>query len=316
MRNLLLALCVLGLVWSSGAAAQSCSATASQVNFGSVSPISGAATSATGSVSVTCTWPPVSLTPNVLVCLNLNGTSPRSLAHGTDALQYDLYQNAAHTLAWGSSIAGTSPISLTLTKPALGTSATQVLTVFGQVAGNQPTVPTSANSSTLYTQDFSGTQTSVNYAYYLLGPPNCAALPPNGTFPFRVAATVVNNCNISATNLGFAPVGILGAALNASASIVAQCTNGDAYRIALSGGASGNVAARQMHRAGGGAVNYQLYLDAAHSAAWGDGSAGTAMATGLGSGLPQAIAVYGQVPQQATPAPGSYSDTITVTISF
>ena len=40
------------------------------------------------------------------------------------------------------------------------------------------------------------------------------------------------------------------------------------------------------------------------------------MATGSGSGNQQVITVYGQVPAQSTPAPGSYSDTITATISF
>jgi spore coat protein U-like protein len=72
-----------------------------------------------------------------------------------------------------------------------------------------------------------------------------------------------------------------------------------------------------MQRSGGGAsVGYQLYLDAAHGSAWGDGTSGTATATGTGTGAQQVFTVYGQVPAQTTPAPGSYSDTITATISF
>ncbi|RAF76538.1 hypothetical protein DN547_30870, partial [Burkholderia multivorans] len=79
------------------------------------------AVAATGTVSVTCTWSAVTLTPNVLVCLNLGGTSPRSLVNGSNAMQYDLYLDAAHSVAWGSIYSGTTPASVTLVKPALGT---------------------------------------------------------------------------------------------------------------------------------------------------------------------------------------------------
>ncbi|MDB5833392.1 MAG: hypothetical protein JWR14_3222 [Caballeronia sp.] len=298
--------------------AQSCSAVASAISFGSVSPISGAAVAATGNVSVTCTWPAITLVPNAQVCLNLGGTSPRSLTNGTHLLQYDLYQDAGHSLAWGSIYSGTTPISLTLVKPALGTSVTQAVTIYGQVTANQPTVPTIGNGSTLYNQDFGGSQTSINAGFYLLLAPACASLTASGgTFPFSATATVVNNCNISATNLNFGATGLLSHALSATASITAQCTNGDAYRIALNGGTTANVAARQMARSGGGgAVNYQLYVDAGLTTTWGDGTAGTTQATGTGTGNSQVLTVYGTVPVQTTPAPGTYTDTITATISF
>ncbi|WZB69364.1 spore coat protein U domain-containing protein [Achromobacter xylosoxidans] len=38
--------------------------------------------------------------------------------------------------------------------------------------------------------------------------------------------------------------------------------------------------------------------------------------TGLGSGTVQNHTVYGRVPAQTTPRPGSYSDTVTATITF
>jgi spore coat protein U-like protein len=320
MRRIMFFLIVVALALGvpERASAQSCSAVASAISFGSVSPISGAAVAATGSVSVTCTWPAITLVPNAQVCLNLGGTSPRSLTNGTNLLQYDLYQNAGHSLAWGSIYSGTTPISLTLVKPALGTSVTQSVTIYGQITANQPTVPTIGNASTLYSQTFGGSQTSINAGFYLLGAPTCASLTASGgTFAFSASATVVNNCNISATNLNFGATGLLSHALNATASITAQCTNGDAYRIALNGGTTANVAARQMTRSGGGgAVNYQLYVDAGLTTTWGDGTAGTTQATGTGTGNSQVLTVHGVVPAQTTPAPGTYTDTITATISF
>lgn len=300
------------------AQAETCTATASTVSFGSVSPITRASVAATGTVSVTCTWSAVTLTPNVLVCLNLGGTSPRSLVNGTNAMQYDLYLDAAHSVAWGSVYSGTTPASVTLVKPALGTSASATVTVYGQITANQPTVPTTGNSTTTYSQTFGGNTTSINAGFYLLGAPTCASLTAsNGTFPFSATANVINDCNISATNVNFGTASVLSGALAATGSITAQCTNGDAWKIALNGGGSGNVTARQMQRSGGGgAINYGLYTDAAHSVAWGDDTGGSATVTGVGTGTSQVVTVYGAVPAQTTPAPGNYSDTITATISF
>ncbi|KVA62274.1 hypothetical protein WI61_03410 [Burkholderia cepacia] len=300
------------------ARAESCTATASTVSFGSVSPISNAPVTATGTVSVTCTWSAVSLVPNVLVCLNLGGTSPRSLVNGTNAMQYDLYLDGGHSVAWGSVYSGTTPASVTLAKPALGTSASATVTVYGQITGNQPTVPTTGNSTTTYSQQFGGNTTSINTGFYLLVAPTCASLTTSsGTFPFGATADVINNCNINATNVSFGTASILSGTLAATGTITAQCTNGDAWKIALSSGGSGDVMARQMKRSGGGGtIGYGLYTDAAHSIGWGDGTGGSATVTGVGTGTAQVVTVYGAVPAQTTPAPGSYSDTITATISF
>ncbi|MFM0155763.1 spore coat U domain-containing protein [Paraburkholderia sediminicola] len=313
---LLLMLCALLGVLPQRASAQTCSASPSALSFGNVSPIGLSAVAATGTISISCTWPAVTLTPSVQVCLNMGGTTPRYLAIGSNQLQYNLYQDAAHSLAWGSTALGTTPISVTLSKPLTGNTATTSVNFYGQITASQPTVPTSGNANTLYSQTLS--QTSLNYGFFLLLAPGCAALTTSGgSFGFTASATVVNNCLISATNVAFTSTGVLSSALNATGAITARCTNGDAFEIALSSGSSGNVAARQMQRSGGGgAVNYQLYTDTAHTIAWGDGTAGTSMATGTGSGNAVSITVYGRVPAQTTPMPGSYSDTITATISY
>ena len=313
---LLLALCALLGVLPQRASAQTCTASPSALSFGNVSPIGLSAVAATGTVSISCTWPAVTLTPSVQVCLNMGGTTPRALTIGANQLQYNLYQDAAYSLPWGSTTLGTTPISVILNKPATGNTATTSVNFYGQITANQPTVPTIGNASTTYSQTLS--QTSLTYGFFLLLAPGCAALTTSaGSFGFTASATVVNNCLISATNVAFTSTGVLSSALNASGAITARCTSGDAYQIALSSGSSGSVAARQMQRAGGGgAVNYQLYTDAAHTSAWGDGTAGTTMATGTGSGNAVSITVYGRVPTQTTPMPGNYSDTITATISF
>ncbi|MDR3532446.1 MAG: spore coat U domain-containing protein [Rhodopila sp.] len=62
---------------------------------------------------------------------------------------------------------------------------------------------------------------------------------------------------------------------------------------------------------------YQLYTDAAYTTVWGDGSGGTVTVSGSCVGTCSAsYNVYGQVPARQPASPGTYTDAITVTISF
>ena len=79
-------------------------------------------------------------------------------------MRYDLYQDSGYAQAWGSVSAGTTPISVTLQKPLLGTSASANVTVMA-ASRNQPTVPTVNNSSTVYTQSFSGNQATYSQSF-------------------------------------------------------------------------------------------------------------------------------------------------------
>lgn len=324
MKRGFILVCLLWLcALPSGAHAQSCSASATQLNFGNVSPIRQTVVNASGTVTVTCTWPAVTLTPNAHVCLNVGSgsastsISPRYLANGTYQMQFNLYRDSAYSQIWGSTYSGTVPIDLQLSKPLLGNSATQSVTFYGQISSGQPTVPTTGNSSTTYTNDFNGNQTSLNVGFYLVGSPSCASLgTSSGTFGFLASATVVNDCIITATDINFGATGTLNTTLNATGALSVRCTDGDAYRVALNGGKSGNVAARTLIRSGGGAIGYQLYVDAAHTTVWGDGSGSTGTVSGTGTGQQQNLTVYATVPPQSSPVPGVYSDTITATISF
>ena len=62
-------------------------------------------------------------------------------------------------------------------------------------------------------------------------------------------------------------------------------------------------------------ITYGLYQDSGRTQPWGD-SVGTNTAAGTGSGLTQTFTVYGRVPAQNTPSPGTYADTVVVTVSY
>jgi spore coat protein U-like protein len=63
-------------------------------------------------------------------------------------------------------------------------------------------------------------------------------------------------------------------------------------------------------------INYQLYRNAGRSEVWGDGNSGTVTVAGTGNGAPQAATIYGRVPAQITPNPGSYADQVVVTVTY
>jgi spore coat protein U-like protein len=143
------------------------------------------------------------------------------------------------------------------------------------------------------------------------------ALASSGTTTFTAQITLAATCTIdSAAALNFGNQGILGANVDQSATIQVTCTNSTPYNIGLDAGTGpgATVAARKM-TSGGAAVSYALYSDIAHTTLWG-ATVGTDTLAATGNGTNQSYTVYGRVPPQATPAPGNYSDTITVTVTY
>ncbi|WP_445679181.1 Csu type fimbrial protein [Radicibacter daui] len=146
-----------------------------------------------------------------------------------------------------------------------------------------------------------------------------AAQAGTATDTFNVTATVNNECLVDASDLAFGTYSISSGAPNtASSNISVTCTNGTTYAVALNGGVNGSLATRQMRNTDSGStakLSYQLYTTSAYSTVWGDGSTGVTQA-GTGSGTAQNLTVYGSMPVNQAATPGSYLDTITVTVAY
>ncbi len=145
-----------------------------------------------------------------------------------------------------------------------------------------------------------------------------AASAQTATGSFNVRITIQADCRInSATALDFGTTGVIAANIDQNNLVSVQCTNGTAYNVGLSAGAGSGatVSNRLMTGPGGATVSYNLYRDAARTQQWGT-TVGTNTGTGAGNGQIQTIPVYGRVAPQATPAPGVYTDTITITVTF
>ncbi len=139
------------------------------------------------------------------------------------------------------------------------------------------------------------------------------ALANNQTSSMSVTATVGASCTISAGNLDFG--NFSGAQTDASASITVNCTSGASYTVDMDAGTgSGATTTTRKLTSGADTLDYTVYSDNARTSIWKTGGGNNV--SGTGSGANQTLTAYGRMPANATPAAGSYTDSITVTINY
>lgn len=140
------------------------------------------------------------------------------------------------------------------------------------------------------------------------------ALAATATSSFTVSATVNATCLINAGNLSFGTY--TGSTVNATSSISVTCTNTTPYNVGLNAGtASGATVTTRAMTGTNGTLSYSLYSDSGMTTNWGN-TVGTDTVSGTGNGSAQSLTVYGQIPSGQYVAPGSYSDTITATVTY
>ena len=306
------------LLVSPPALSQTCTFTNTGLNWGDVNLASGTAFNLTGTFQASCNG---IAGRTVRVCPNFNaGTggasangNERYMLKGASQLRYNMYSNATRTTVWGSRTWGRPPtpptINVALNASGSGSVST---TIYGSVLSGQSALPAG-----LYVSDFPGVETQIAYAYSTSGNCNAIGLSNVTSVPFNVKANYPGSCAVSATNLNFGAHGVLDSAISATNAINVTCTTGATYSVALSGGNSGAIDPTQRkmsNPANTEHVTYGIYRDSGHALPWGSSSGTTVSGTGTGSA--QAITAYGLVPAQPTPSPQTYSDTITVTISY
>ena len=137
------------------------------------------------------------------------------------------------------------------------------------------------------------------------------------TSTFNVTTTVSNACqNLSADNISFGTYDPLsGTDSTSTGNISVQCTKDATYSIALSTGASASYTNRTMSN-GTDTINYNLYTDSGHATVWGDGTSSTSTVSGTATGGTDTSTVYAKATAGQTVGAGSYSDTITVTVTY
>jgi spore coat protein U-like protein len=131
--------------------------------------------------------------------------------------------------------------------------------------------------------------------------------------PFTVTMTITASCAVVSTQtMTFSNPGALTASVDATSNLVVQCTNTTPYNVSLNAGTgTGATFAARLMSNGATTVTYSLYTDLAHTTVW-----GTNNVSQTGNGQNQSLTIYGHVPPQNAPAPGTYTDSITVTVTY
>lgn len=97
---------IVGSLHAKDAFAQSCTISATSVNFGNYNVFNGTALDSTGTITYRCN----AAASNITIALSkgLSSTyNPRQMSKGAEALAYNLYQNSARTTVWGDGTGGT-----------------------------------------------------------------------------------------------------------------------------------------------------------------------------------------------------------------
>ena len=130
----------------------------------------------------------------------------------------------------------------------------------------------------------------------------------------------INNCKLNFTPIDFGLYYPMQAGhLDVTATLDIQCTGTPGnFTVGASPGSSNSFTLRTM-TSGTEQLNYNLFIDAARSIVWGDiNTPNVIVANSSGGNSPNRppINIFGREFSLQDPAPGLYSDVVTVTVQF
>ena len=154
-------------------------------------------------------------------------------------------------------------------------------------------------------------------ACFILLPGGGTDQPFTATSVLPVALEITGTCAVRASDLSFGNYHTNASSpLPGQTTVLLECTTGTDVEIGLDAGqgAGATVQERRMS-SGTDTLRYGLYQDATRVQVWGD-TVGVDTVHAQGTGTPQAMTVYGQIPARQQVPAGSYSDIITVRMYF
>ncbi|MBK1986620.1 spore coat protein U domain-containing protein [Sphaerospermopsis aphanizomenoides BCCUSP55] len=150
------------------------------------------------------------------------------------------------------------------------------------------------------------------------------AMAGTSTANLSASASVTANCTISTSALSFGAYdplsGNASSPLDGTGAVTITCTNGASAVIMLGQGSNADTGStdaaplRRLKDAGTNYLSYSLYKDAGHATVWGN-TAGSGLSQ-TGNGTAQTNTIYGRVTSGQNVSAGSYTDTVTATVSF
>lgn len=124
------------------------------------------------------------------------------------------------------------------------------------------------------------------------------------------------SCSVTTTPIAFGIYDVFSTVpLASTGSVTVRCFFSPGAKVGLGKGSNAPTNLPRQLASGGNRLDYNLYIDAAHTAVWGDPTPNH-VDTGLLLWWPVTLTVYGQIPAGQDVPAGTYTDTVTVTINF
>jgi spore coat protein U-like protein len=144
------------------------------------------------------------------------------------------------------------------------------------------------------------------------------AATATGSLP--VSSTVITSCSVGTVNpLAFGSYDPTSAtATNAQSTITINCTPLTAYNVGLDGGTGAGGSAnnpRVMTGLPSGTLNYSLFSNSTYTTVWGN-TIGVNTVSESSTLISVTLTVYGQIAAAQASRAGTYSDTVTITVTY
>ena len=310
MRTVIAVLLALAasLVCATTVSAQSCTSSITPTTYGSVDLLAGSPIDTMGNISISCTG---TANTTVYACptfaAGTGGSSGdiRFMSNGASgSVSFNLFIDSGRSQIWGGSFGSTTAPIYAVALNGSGNGSVASTTIYGRIYGGQ-----SMALAGSYTSDITAT------TFTSATPATCSGTATAASL--LVTATYAPTCTLSTATLDFGNITSLASAVDGQTNLTVACSNGSPYSIALDGGLSlaADPTLRRMTRSSS-ILLYGLYRDGGRTLPWGSttGAGGNILgSTGTGSG--QIHPVYGRVNVQSVPPPGTYTDTIVVTVT-
>jgi len=295
----------------------------SDISYGEFNPLSPAETAQT-TLRYSCSNDNSDPAPNssAMLCFSLQIRDPYMGAKGSNRLYFNIYQDPAMTILWGSQYDGAQygvPLRVAITLPAGAADVPFIAPVYSVVPQGQFGAEPGAYLATYNNGD---TRLTVDSVAGDTPPIECGK-KQSASFPFRVSANISPQCTVSAgLTLDFGNVEPGARLTTGRTRMGVTCTLGTPYNIGLSpsnGSVTGEGLMTGSRSANADRVPYNLTSTPGPGGTpWGNLVSPTSTGNGVsgtGVGTSQAYTIFATVPD-AGYAPDSYSDTVTVMVYY
>lgn len=288
-----------------------------QVNNASLSM--GTSTTGVGTITYSCTnWWLLGRTADLCVMLgnpSWPGTAQQPILRGpNDAqLRYNVFRDPSRTTIWTQA----QPLIRQVSFGFFGSTISGSFQFYAAIAPGQ-SVPPGTYQASFFNMvlGFANSAGTCSERNVLIG--------SGQQFTAQISHVVANSCTIAAlgdADLGAAPS--TGGTVIGSTTIAVRCPVGTAYNIGLRPSNGNSTGGGVMQGSGGGSapaatLPYQLRRGSASGQVWGNTASPSGPGNGVGgtgSGAEQTFPVFVSVPSTNV-APGTYRDTVIVTVHF